>query len=42
MEFQILSGKEWKTWSTATTPVHQDLAAFKVDKPFLLKPVRKT
>jgi hypothetical protein len=41
MAFQFLSGKEWKLGQLPAA-VHRDLAAFQVDKPFLLKPVRKT
>jgi hypothetical protein len=28
-------------WSTPAAPVHRDMAAFKVGKPFVQKPLRK-
>jgi hypothetical protein len=39
--FQILSGKGWKTWSTAVALVHQNRVAFKVWQQFMEKPFRK-
>jgi hypothetical protein len=35
MAFQILSGKCEKLGQLPAAPVHRDLAAFKVGKPFL-------